>query len=222
VVGHAPRLNGGSRRRIYARLALGLLALTAELAGRSLTHRIDLGRDVGPVAYARESYYPVLLAAVKVGIALMLARLAWRVATALAAYRLAVALGACPRRRAPRVRLELSPRLWLLTFLATASIYLAQSDVDRIAGGRWPLLAPWLHSSALPVFAVLSVLVAIVFRAVERWLGDYEELAAEALADAHRLTQRPTVSVRRPATVARAPRSIFGLDFESRPPPVAA
>jgi hypothetical protein len=207
--------------RALAGLALGLLALIAELAGRSLTHRIDLGREVGRVSYASAGYYPVLLAAVKVGIALMLARIAWRFATARAAYRLAAALGGRPRRRAPRVRLELSPRLWFLTFLVTASIYLVQADAERLAGGRWPLLAPWLHSSALPVFAVLSVLVAVLFRAVERWLADYEELAAEALADAHRLTER-ALPVRRPSAVTRTPRSIFGLDFESRPPPATA
>ena len=219
MVGNAARLAPASRRRVYAGLALGLLALIAELAGRSLTHRIDLGRQVGPVSYAHQSYYPVLLAGVKVGIALMLARIAWRIATAHAAYRLAAALGV--RRRAPRVRLELSPRLWLLSFLVTASIYLVQADAEQLAGGRWPLLAPWLHSSALPVFAVLSVLVAVVFRAVERWLGDFEELAAAALADARRRTER-SVPMRRPSAVAHTPRSIFGLDFESRPPPAFA
>ena len=44
-----------------AGLALGLLALIAELVGRSLTHRINIGRHVGPVSYAHESYYPFLL-----------------------------------------------------------------------------------------------------------------------------------------------------------------
>jgi len=206
-------------RRTLARLALALLVLAAELAGRSLTHRIDLGRQVGPVSYAHAGYYPVLLAGVKVGIALMLARIAWRFATARAAYRLAVRLGARPAR--PRVRLELSPRLWLLSFLGTASIYLVQVDAEGFGGSRWPLLAPWLHSSALPVFAVLAVLVAVVFRAVERWLGKYEELAAGALAFARRRF-RTLPSPRMRVADVRAPRSIFGLDFESRPPPQPA
>jgi hypothetical protein len=33
-------------QRLLARFALGLLALVAELAGRSLAHRLDLGRHV--------------------------------------------------------------------------------------------------------------------------------------------------------------------------------
>jgi hypothetical protein len=65
-------------RRLLARLALGLLALIAELVGRSLTHRLDLGRHVAAPSYAGADYYPFLLAVVKVGVALMLARLAWR------------------------------------------------------------------------------------------------------------------------------------------------
>src|SRR6266536_3413266 len=65
-------------QRLLARLALGLLALIAELVGRSLTHRLDFGRHVGAPSYSSADYYPILLAVVKVGVALMLARLAWR------------------------------------------------------------------------------------------------------------------------------------------------
>src|SRR5207244_11435079 len=64
-------------QRLLARLALGLLALVAELAGRSLAHRLDFGRHV-ETPYAGAQYYPVLLAVVKVAVALMLARVAWR------------------------------------------------------------------------------------------------------------------------------------------------
>jgi hypothetical protein len=214
-------------QRLLAGLALGLLALVAELAGRSLTHRLDVGRHVGPVSYSHADYYPALLVVVKVGVALMLARLAWRFAkahaTARSARRIAGAFGARPRADAPRVRIELSPRLWLLSFLGTASIYLVQTDVERAMGGRWPLLAPWLHSSALPVFAVLAVLVAVVFRAVERWLRDYEELAAKAAAYVRRLVQQTTPRLRRRALPRRcSPRSLFGLSLDSRPPPLPA
>ena len=122
-------------QKLLAGLALGLLALIAELAGRSLTHRLDVGRHVGRVSYAHADYYPFLLLAVKVGVALMLARVAWRFARAhaaeRAAQRVSVALGARPRRRTARVRLEVSPRLWLLSFLGTASIYLVQADAER-------------------------------------------------------------------------------------------
>jgi hypothetical protein len=201
-----------------------LLALVAELAGRSLTHRLDVGRRVGHVSYAHADYYPFLLAGVKIGVALMLARLAWRVAkahaAARAARRIANALGVCSIRRAPRMRIELSARLWLLSFVVTASIYLVQTDAEQVAGGRWHLLGPWLHSSALPVFAVLSVVVAVVFRTVELWLADYEQLAAEAVELVRTLTTRTLVARRWLFSARCAPRFLFGLAFESRPPPL--
>jgi len=216
-----------SHQRFFGLLSLGLLSLIAELAGRSLTHRLDVGRQVGKVSYAHAEYYPVLLAGVKIAVALMLAWIAWRVAKARAAgraaHRVAVALGARPQRRAPRVRIELSPRLWLISFVGTASIYLVQADAERAETGRWTLVSPWLHSSALPVFAVLAVVVAVLYRAVAAWLADYESLAAEAVAYARRLTAPGLPPVPRSRTAdSRAPRSRFGLAFESRPPPLPA
>ena len=213
-------------QRLLARLALGLLALVAELGGRSLTHRLDLGRHVNAPSYSGDEYYPILLAVVKVGLALMLARLTWRFvkarAVARAARRLHAAHGSRAGQRAPRVHFELSPGLWLLTFLVTSLIYLVQMDAEGISAGRWPLLAPWLHSSALPVFAVLSVVVALVYRTVERWLADYESYAAETAARASRLCG-PSLCAPRAARAARAtPRSLFGLAFEIRPPPAPA
>jgi hypothetical protein len=213
---------GRRRQRLLAALALGLLMLIAELAGRSLTHRLDVGRHVGRVSYAHAEYYPFLLAAVKVAAALMLARIAWRFAKARAAERaasrVAGALGVRMNRRAPRMRIELSWRLWLISFVGTAAIYLVQADVEQ----RALSLAPWLHGSALPVFAVLAVVVAVLFRAVERWLGDYERLAADALAFVRTLVvHRPPVAAPHPAD-AVAPRRLFGLAFESRPPPAVA
>jgi hypothetical protein len=213
-------------QRKLSGLALALLALVAELTGRSLTHRLDLGRHVSSVGYEHAHYYPFLLAGVKVAVALMLARLSWRFAKAHAAARtarrVAAALGVSPARRTPRVRIELSPHLWVIAFVGTASIYLVQTDAERLARGRWPLLAPWLHSSALPVFAVLAVVVAVVFRAVERWLGEYESLAAETLALVRRLVDAAPPARRWLYTQVRAPRSLFGLAFESRPPPLPA
>jgi len=195
-----------TRQRWLARVALGLLALVAELLGRSLAHRIDVGRHVGPVSYAREGYYPFLLAGVKVSVALMLARVVWRVAKA---RRLASMLGR------PRMRLELSACLWLASFLATSAIYLVQMDAEHAT-----VLAPWLHTSALPVFAVLSVLVAVLYRSVELWLRDYEELAAHAAACIRKLASSRSVPF--DLHLAAAPRQRFGLAFESRPPPVPA
>jgi len=136
--------------------------------------------------------------------------------------RLLDANGSPVARRAPRVRIELSPRLWLGSFLVTSLIYLFQVDAEGISAGRWPLFAPWLHTAALPVFAVLSVVVALVYRAVENWLSDYESYARDTAAHASRLLGR-SLPVPRP-TVGElvTPRSLFGLAFEVRPPPAPA
>jgi len=195
------------RQRWLARVALVLLALVAELVGRSLAHRLDVGRHVGPVSYRHAGYYPFLVAGVKLGVALMLARIAWRFAKA---RRLAALLGR------PRVRVELSLRLWLISFFATSAIYLVQMDAERAT----PFLFPLLHTSALPVFAVLSVLVAMLYRSVELWLREYEQLAARAVACVRRLTSDRARPV--DLHLALAPRRRFGLAFESRPPPRSA
>ena len=212
-------------QRVSAGLAFALLALIAELAGRSLTHRLNVGRHVDS-PYSGAEYYPFLLAAVKLGVALLLARLAWRFVRAHTAARAgrrmlaAVGKDAAPL---PRLRLDLSPRLWALAFLTTSIFYLVQNDAEQAASGRWPLLAPWLHSSALPVFAVLAVLVALAWSAVASWLREYERYAEDTCARAGRVGRRvepPRVPHARP--VAPAPRELFGLAFESRPPPLPA
>jgi hypothetical protein len=214
-------------QRALARVAFALLALVAELAGRSLTVRLDVGRHVATPSYAGAEYYPFLLAGVKTGVALMLAALAWRFAkaraTARAARRLLTALGSTPALRAPRVRIELSARLWAASFTATSIFYLVQVHAEGVPAGRWPLLAPWLHGSALPVFAVLSVLVAVVYGAVARWLADYESYADATAAYARSLSAyAPPPQPRRADTDAAPPRRLFGLAFESRPPPAPA
>jgi hypothetical protein len=209
----------GRYHRLLSISAFGLLALAAELAGRALIERIDLGRHVASPSYAHASYFPILVGFVKVGVALLLARLLWRVVKARAAERAALRLLGVRASR-PRMRLSLSPRLWLVFFAVTAAIYLVQADAEGAAAGRWPLLSPWLHSSALPVFAVLAVLCALVWAAVRGWLADYEEYAQATAARALRLTAR-AVRVRRPrVALSIPPRRIFGLAFESRPPPL--
>src|SRR6059058_5138891 len=209
-------------QRGLARLALLLLALVAELTGRSLAHRLDFGRHV-ETPYSGAQYYPILLAVVKIAVALMLARVAWRFVkartVARAARRLLAANGSPFARSAPRVRIELSPRLWLGSFLVTSLIYLLQVDVEGISAGRWPLLAPWLHTAALPVFAVLSVVVALIYRAVENWLSDYESYARDTVARASRSAAEPLLTPHTTLGELIAPRSLFGLAFESRPPP---
>jgi hypothetical protein len=205
-------------QRALARLALIFLALVAELVGRSLSHRLDFGRHVGAPSYSGTDYYPILLVVVKVGLALMLARLAWRFVKASRLLISHGSLGAGCRRR---VRIELSPKLWLGSFMATSLIYLVQMDAEGISNGRWPLLGPWLHTSALPVFAVLSVVVALVYRAVEQWLSEYETYARTTAARASR-----AAAVLAPPRTTLAelitPRALFGLAFESRPPPAPA
>ena len=64
--------------RLLSGLAFGLLALVVELGGRSLTSTIDVGKHVANPGNSQADYYPILLAAVKVGVALLLARLVWR------------------------------------------------------------------------------------------------------------------------------------------------
>jgi hypothetical protein len=213
-------------QRLLSGLAFGLLALVAELVGRSLTYRLDVGRHVSSPDYAGADYYPFLLAGVKIGIALLLARLAWRFArahaAACAARRLLAAVGSRPSR-VPRVRVVFSPRLWLGSFLATSLFYLVQQDAEQAAVGRWPLLSPWLHSSALPVFAVLAVLVALAWSAVASWLNAYERYAKETCARAERIvTASPPPRSQRTETASAPPRKLFGLAFESRPPPAPA
>jgi hypothetical protein len=214
-----------SHQRILSALAFGLLALSAELVGRSLTHRFDLGRHIATPSYAEADYYPMLLAVVKLGIGLMLARLLWRFvrarAAARAGRRLLAAVGSSPART-PRVRIGLSPRLWLACFLLTATFYLVQTDVEQLSAGRWPLLGPWIHGSALPVFAVVAVLMALVWRSVAAWLADYETYAEELVAKARRLASSPPAPDWTTGDPRVAPRSLFGLAFECRPPPLAA
>jgi hypothetical protein len=215
-----------AHRRLAAFGAFALLALVAELCGRSLTVRLDLGRHVPTPSYGGTDYYPFLLAGVKVGAALMLALLTWRFvkarAAARAARRLLRAVGA-RAERTPRVRVELSLKSWALAFSLTAGFYLLQTDTERLTAGHWPLMSPWLHTSALSVFAVLSVIVSLVYGAVTRWLDDYERYAEQTAAHA-----RSLLSMVRTAPKPRArntldpPRRLFGLAFESRPPPVPA
>jgi hypothetical protein len=148
--------------------------------------------------------------------------LAWRLVRAHAAERAALRLVGARGRR-PRLRLELSARLSLAFFGLTSVIYLVQNDAEGAAAGRWPLLSPWLHSSALPAFAVLSVLCALVWGAVRSWLADYEEYAQASVARALRLVGRSQPRSPRPSVaLAIPPRRIFGLAFEIRPPPLAA
>ena len=209
------------RRRSIAGAAFAMLALVTALVGRSVTMQLDRTLSVDPLATPTTRYYPFLLAGLKVVVALAAAAFAWRLlrahATVAAAEQLAAAIG-----RRPRLRLRFSPRLWLASFAATSLWYLVQNDSTRLSHGRWPLLAPWLHTYALPVFGVLAVLLALGWAVVRDWLADVEHYAAATLASAARIL-RPAAPVRRARPADdRAPRHLFGLVFESRPPPLPA
>jgi len=212
--------------RVASFAAFLLLALVAELLGRSLTERIDVGRHIASPSYSGTDYYPFVLLGVKLGIALLLARLVWRFvrahATERAAWRMVGRLGRSPGNPRPRLRISLSPRLWAAAFVLTSALYLVQSDAERLSAGHWGLVAPLLHTSALSIFAVLSVLAAVLWGAVAGWLSAYESYAEAALRRAYRLARFET-SMPRPRLPRTPPlRQLFGLAFDSRPPPLPA
>jgi hypothetical protein len=217
---------GGWRRRRTEVGVFALLALVAELTGRSVTLRLDGQLHVSPLAASAAPYYAFLLAGIRLLAALALAAVAWRLirahATANAGEALLRTLGQ-RGSNAPQLRISLSPRLWLASFGATALWFLIQDDADRLSEGRWPLLAPWLHTWALPVFAVIAVFFSIGWGAVRNWLREVERFAAATVAFACRLLRReaPEPSHQRPCD-DRGPRHLFGVVFESRPPPLPA
>jgi hypothetical protein len=213
------------RRRGLATFAL--LVLAAEVAGRSLTARVDRLLHVAPLANSGADYYPAALVCIKiaaaVGLAALLARLVRARGAAEAGERLLTTLGHRHHRPSPQLQQRLEFRVWLAAFAGTSLVYLVQGDAEGIAAGRWPLLAPWLHTYALPVFALLAVAIAFAWR-IARWVDDVEDYAARTLARVRRILTGfgvPVAAHGRPTDDA-APRRRFGLAFESRPPPLPA
>ncbi len=210
-------------QRLLSFATFGLLAVAAELVGAGLVRRIDLGRHVSSPSYHHAVYYPALVAALKIGIALLLGTVLWRALRARATERAARRVLGVVLEDAPRVRIVLTPRLCLGFFAVTATTYLVHVDAIHLAGGRWALFFPWVHTSALPVFAVLSIVVAVVWGAVERWLTAYERYAEAAAARARSLDRRLAEPAAFPQIALAVPiRRLFGLVFDSRPPPLAA
>lgn len=207
-------------------VAFAVLAAVAETLGHSLTGRVDRALHVAPLAPREADYYPFLLVGVKVAgalaLAALLARLVRARSTAAAGNRLLVAVGHGHERRSPQLRASLSPQIWLLGFASTAVAYLLQADAEGGSHGIWSLLAPWLHTYALPVFALLSVLVALAWN-LTRWVREVEQYALRTLDRVRRILGGSPVPLARPErpTADRAPRRRFGLAFESRPPPLA-
>jgi hypothetical protein len=214
------------RRRGLATFAF--LVVVAEVVGRSLTGHVDRLFHVQPLARTSTSYYPFLLVGVKILGAVVLAALlargtrAW--AAADAGERLLAAVGHGHEHRSPRLRPRLSFRIWLLAFVGTSTVFLLHMDIEGMASGRWPLLAPWQHTYALPVFAVLSVVVAVVWR-LASWIYEVEDYAVRTLARCRKLlgaSLRLRSRHSRATNDDSAPRRRFGLAFECRPPPLPA
>lgn len=201
------------------------MALVAELTGRSFTYRLDGAVHVAPLAAPMAGYYPFLLAGVRIVAALALAAIAWRLVrahgTASAGEALLRLVGQ-HRVGAPRLRLRLTPRQWLVSFGATALWYLVQNDSARFSEGRWPLLAPWLHTYALPVYAVLAVVFAIAWSVVSDWLAEVERYAEATFARVFRALRAGMTTLHEPrrSSDGLTPRRLFGVIFESRPPPL--
>ena len=210
-------------------VTFGVLVVIAEVAGRSLIGRVDRIFHVAPIAPPDASYYPFLLVAVKIVGALALAGLLARATRAWAAAdagnRLLTVVGHKHDGRAPRLRAGLSFRIWFAAFSATSIVYLLHADGDGIAAGRWPFLAPWLHTYALPIFAGIAFVVAVVWR-FAGWLYEVEEYALRTIAQVRRILGAAlTDCLRSPharPSDATAPRRRFGLSFECRPPPLRA
>ena len=203
------------------------MALVAELTGRSATFRLDAAFHVAPLTAPMAGYYPLLLAGIRIVAALALAATAWRLLVAHGTASAGeVLLRVVGQRRlgAPQLRLRLTWRRWLITFGATSLWYLVQNDAERVSEGRWPLFGPWLHTYALPVFAVLSVLFAAAWSLVSDWLAEVERYAAATYARAFRALRLGATPLHEPRRSSDdwAPRRLFGVVFESRPPPVPA
>jgi hypothetical protein len=208
-------------------VTFAVLVACAEVAGRALTRHVDSALHVAPLASPDTSYYPFLLVGVKAVGALTLAALAARALRAWAAAdagrRILAAAGHAHDTPSPRLRPGLSLRVWAAAFVSTSLVYLVHADTESAVAGRWPVFAPWLHTYALPVFAVLAVLVALAWR-LAGFLHEIEAFADRTLERVRSVLARvERVRQRHPhADDDTAPRRRFGLAFESRPPPLAA
>lgn len=213
-----------SQRRLLAAAALLVPILGGEVAGRWLAAHVPLVGHVPKRAHGGLDAWPVVVVVAKVGIAVLVARLAWRLARA---RRLAAAAERAlhfrsPRHPRPSPAIGLSSRVWLVSFAAMSVLYLVPTSTTEVTGdGCWPLLTPWLHTQALPVFAVLAVVVAVLWRTLGRWLTALEEYG-ERLRRLYPSCRAEVSAAGSIAAAWRAPRELFGSAFECRPPPVPA
>lgn len=211
-----------SRRQLAAG-AFVALVLAGEVAGRWTAEHLPLLGHVPRRPHDGLDLWPAIVIGAKVAIALLLARLFWRLAranrVASAGERIARLRGRRLARPTPTV--GLSPRVWLASFAAMSLLYIVPTSSADVTEGCWLLATPWLHTQALPVFAVVAVLVAVLWRTVSRWLADLERYAA-AIGRLARQWVLARVTRRRDLVFRAPPRALFGLSFESRPPPLPA
>ena len=200
-----------------------MAVLSGEVAGRWVVAHLPLVGGVPQRGHGGLDTWPAVVVAAKIGIALLLARLAWRLVKA---HRTAAAgeriLGIRRLRvMRPPPAIGLSPGAWVASFVAMSVLYLIPTSSEELASGCWPLVSPWLHTQALPVFAVIAVVVAVLWRTIGCWLAALERYG-ERLHDLIRSAYAALLASRRASPPSRGPRALFGLAFESRPPPALA
>ena len=208
------------RRKGLATFAV--LAVVAEVAGRSFTAHVDRALHVAPLRRTGTTYYPFLLVGVKVVGALPWPRsslagcVPGRPPTPASAC--STALGHRHDARSPRLRPGLSPRVWLGVVRRHLRALPRALGADSAAAGRWTPLAPWLHTYALPVFAVVSVLVALVWRLragctrsrsyADRTLARVRRILTAALLRLAAVCGRPTTPARAAGSASRSSRAL--------------
>ena len=198
--------------------------LAGEVAGRWLVANLPFFDQVPRRAQGGPDAWPALVVAAEVAVALLLARLGWRAVRAL---RVAAAGERMVRLRQhaaarPTPTIGLSPRAWLASFTAMAVLYVVPTSMAEASAGPWPLVAALWQTQALPVFAVLAAVVAVLWRTVSGWLAALERYG-ELLGSVIRSARAAVCAVRRRGRCADgAPRSRFGVAFQCRPPPAAS
>lgn len=208
-------------RRTLAAGAFLVLVLAGEVAGRWTIGQLQFAGHGPDRAHTGLDLWPAAVIGAKVGIALVLARLFWRLVRAHRVARGAEGvlrtLGRRPSR--PRPALRVSWRAWLCSFAAMSFLYVLPTSTGEVTAGCWLLITPWLHTQALPVFAVVAVVVAVLWRTVSHWLADLERYGSR-LCELIARSLRPLGLRWRIRAAVRSPRALFGLAFECRPPPL--
>lgn len=209
--------------RQKALLTLLALAVAGEVAGRWAITQLPLVSRVPARSHDGLDAWPVIVIVAKAGLAIILASVTWRLGrahrVALAAERLLASTGRTQSR--PDITIGLSFRVWAAAFLLMAGLYLVPTSTAELGSGCWPILAPWIHTPALPIFAIIAVLIALVWRTLSRWLEALEGYSRGLQALLRRLV-RPLARRHRTGAPFASPRSRFGVSFECRPPPLDA